>query len=706
MEKRLVALTAAILIVFLSGFTAFASENNSFTRVNNIDGSQTTVVSKAAYSPQIKITAETLGLKNKLEGLTDIYCTDDDKIYVLCSQSSRIIVIREDTTLEKEVLLTGDDGSEVSFDGAKGIYVDSGGNIYIADTNNGRIIIADSSGKVLKELPKPDSPLISDDFIYQPSRIVKDKENYTYVLSEGGYYGALVYSPDYEFMGFYGANTVSATVLDTLGYIWDKLTNNDEKKSVSAKKLPYSFVDLSTDNNGYIVTCTGATEENNGTGQIRKISPVGSNILLYKQSNGDYAASDKYVFPEEKVIRRYNQSRTQNLTAVDVSRDNFIYALDKTYGIIYVFDNECNLINAFGGGLGQGNELGLFVSPESVAVNGDAIWVTDSGNNSVTVFKPTDYGAALKTAQSLYLDGEYEEAVPYWQEVLTFDNGNQLAYKGLAMVEYKAGNYKTALSYAKNSIDLTVYNLAYQALLKEFLSSNFIIILACCIIVVAGICVFTAAVKKQKIPALCNAKVHDYFGVAAHPFKTYENIKYKKTGSLLIAAISLFLFFASTVLKDTASGFLFTKVFKNEYNILNTLAQTVGIVLLWSLMNWLVASLFSGQGRLADVFTITAYALLPLVAYNILYTALSHVLPISGQGFLNAVYVIVLIYTFYLLCIGIMTVHDCNFFKFLLISAVTLFGMFLLVFILFMIIILVQQFGNFIYSIFMEVAYR
>ena len=117
MGKRLVALTAAILIVFLSGFTAFASENNSFTRVNNIDGSQTTVVSKAAYSPQIKITAETLGLKNKLEGLTDIYCTDDDKIYVLCSQDSRIIVIREDTTLEKEILLTGDDGSEVSFDG-------------------------------------------------------------------------------------------------------------------------------------------------------------------------------------------------------------------------------------------------------------------------------------------------------------------------------------------------------------------------------------------------------------------------------------------------------------------------------------------------------------------------------------------------------------------------------------------------------------
>ena len=39
---------------------------------------------------------------------------------------------------------------------------------------------------------------------------------YTYVLSDGSYYGALLYTADNTFSGFYGANKVKGTLTDAL----------------------------------------------------------------------------------------------------------------------------------------------------------------------------------------------------------------------------------------------------------------------------------------------------------------------------------------------------------------------------------------------------------------------------------------------------------------------------------------------------------
>ena len=53
-----------------------------------------------------------------------------------------------------------------------------------------------------------------------------------------------------------------------------------------------------------------------------------------------------------------------------------------------------------------------------------------------------------------------------------------------------------------------------------------------------------------------------------------------------------------------------------------------------------------------------------------------------------------------------MAIHEYDFPKFLLTSVVTCLLIFLVVFIGFILVILLQQFGNFLYSLFMEVVYR
>lgn len=699
--KKLITVTLAAGLL-LSSVVAVNAE--SFTRIEESDATTSNVAARESYTTKLKFTASDFGLEEKFEEISDIYCADNGEIYLLSGASSIITVLNSDYSLKRTVTVKDENGEQIDFAGAQGIYLNEG-SIYLCDTQNNRILVLNSDGVVKDIWEKPESSLIPKGFLFQPTAIQRDKDGYFYVLSFGCYYGALTYSPEGDFIGFYGSNRVKATALDTLSYLWDLITSNDTKKSVSAKTLPYSFVDFSFDSDGYMITCTGATG-GTGTGQISKISPGGSVILFKKDKEGDFKSSESVNFLETEVIKRFNSGRAQNLVAVDVDENGFIYALENTYGLIYVYDDECNLITAFGGGVGKGVKEGTFQNVSALALNGEDILVADSATASVTVFKPTEYGKLLKQAQILYLAGDYDEAQGLWESVLALDRGNQLAYKGLAMASYNDGEYKQALEYAEAGMDYSVYDLAYQQLFKDFVAKNFVWFFLAAILLIAGIVLLIAKIRKRKTPLINNIKVKTALDSVVHPFKAFEDVKYKNLGSLPIAIVITALFYVSKVLEATASGFLFTNVSQRNYNTLFTLAQTVGLLLLWSVVNWLVCTLFEGKGRFKEVFIATSYALIPLVAYTFIRVAVSHFLPLSGLDFMDAVYVIVLIYTFFLLSVAMMQIHEFSFTKFLLTALVTVFGMLLVVFIGFMIVVLLQQFWDFIYSVYTELTFR
>jgi hypothetical protein len=89
---------------------------------------------------------------------------------------------------------------------------------YLVFTENGE------EATFVDEYTLPDSPLIPEGFKYRPVKVVADSRGYVYILSEGSYYGALLYAPATsgtakEFIGFYGANTVTNNILDAIGAV-------------------------------------------------------------------------------------------------------------------------------------------------------------------------------------------------------------------------------------------------------------------------------------------------------------------------------------------------------------------------------------------------------------------------------------------------------------------------------------------------------
>lgn len=704
MFKKISVSFLLVLILLSAVFPVSAAVTDSYTRIQ-APGESEILLSREMYKATETLDSGKLGLNENLDGITDIF-SNDGKVFLLCGDASRLIALNGDYTEAKELTVSDADG-KVDYTGAQGVYFD-GENIYIADTSNSRIIITDLNGNITKILTSPESDLIPSDFLFQPVEVEKDNEGYVYVLSLGCYYGALMYTPEYEFMGFYGANTVETSALDTLSYIWDKIVSTEAKKSVSVKTLPYSFTDFSFDREGYMVTITGAITNNkyagaSTKGQIKKITCNGDNILYKRNINGDSESSSNVNFLESQ---KPEGADVQNFVSVAVNEDGYIYVLDSGNGTIYIYDSECNLMSAFGGGYGSGNQAGVFQKATSITIDGSRLLVADKTTNSVTVFEETDYGKKLFKAQSLYLEGDYEQAKDLWKEILSLNKNCQLAYRGMAMVYYNEGDYKAALNAAKISYDYSVYDMAWQELISNFISRNFIAILVIVVFLFALIFFTVKNVKKRKGNLIKNSELKLMLNVVIHPFESFDDLKYKGLGSVKYAIVLTGAFYVVTFLNIIAGGFLYSNTLLKNYNSLYTLGSTIGLILLWSLCNWLVCSIFSGKGSFKEVYISTCYSLIPLIVFRLIKVILTNFLPLSSSGLITGLETALVMYTFFLLAVAMMKIHEYDFFKFLSTGVVTVFFMILVVFILFMCAILVAQFWSFIVSIYEEVAYR
>lgn len=683
----------------LFGFSAQAAMTPSYTHWETA-GERLTVPAKDMYRPIASYGAGDWGLDEPLEGITDIFCAEDGMTYLLCGGESKLFLLNKDYSLNKEIVVKDADGEEINYEGALGVYRE-GDTLYLCDTVNARIILLDLDGNMKDEIVLPDSDIIPDKFLFQPTELARDADNNLYVLSEGSYYGALVFDTELNFTGFYGANTVEYTVLDFFGYVWDLLTMTDAKRERQIRTLPYAFVSMTSDSNGFLYTTTSSD-----AGQIKMLSPGGTNILKRRGLNGDAVDAASYKFTENKVIKNHKKYMNQRMSVLDVNDNGYIYALESLYGLIYIYDNDCNLLCAFGGGVEQGDELGMFSAATAMSLNGNQIVVGDSKTNRITVFEMTEYGALVQKVQNMYLDGDYEDALPLWEEVLAQDSNSRLAYRGLAKAYYATGDFKKSMEYAEIAYDYVTYDQAYRQVRNNLISDNFVIIFIGLVILAAVVIVFLLYMKKRQTSLFGNIKVRTLMNTFVHPFQTFTDIKYKGYGSLPAAIVIIALFAFSSTIKITGSSFLYRTVDVYNYNSLFTLATTAGLLILWIVANWLACTLMEGKGRMDEIAIVTAYSMIPMIAFNLIYTVLSYALSYEDAAILNGLATVMLIFTGFLLIVAIMTVHEYTFGKFLLSTVITIFFMILIVFVIFMMIIMLQQLFNFINSLYTEVAYR
>lgn len=626
------------------------------------------------------------GTSEEPASLTDMYVWEG-KLYVLDSAQSQVLVLDEKMQILEKKLFYDENKSRILFEQAKGLFVCEDG-IYISDTTRLCVERFDWDGIRNMRYEKPQSPAYDDSISFAVTKIIVDSGKNVYALVDGLYSGAVMFSENGDFLGFYGPNEVEMTVEMLLDQSWKKLLT-DEQKSAMNRFVPIAYTSFDIDEENFVYTCSrNAISEST---RVRKLNPSGKGMwdgkkLLF----GDYIPENQWVS---------GLSNVSQIIDIDIGSDGILKILDASRGRIFLYDTNGTLLGVFGG---KGNQAGTFENPIALESLERYIYVLDEKSSRITRFSSTEYGDILNQALTLYNSGEYEKALPLWKQVIARDNYSKLAYTGTGKALLQQGNYKEALEHFRLGEDRESYSEAFEEYRFQYMRENFTVIATGVLLVM----ILLLAVRKLKKDRKEAAKKTSHWAMLKAPVTTLQDLLYKKQLSAMVATIIVVSWFGLEIVKFFGTGFIFNPNSPADFNIFLPLMSTIILYVLFVVVNWAVSTLTDGKGTLRTIYCSTSYVLLPYLLTQAAVLVLSHVFVLEEQAFLTFILLTGYVWSGILLLIVLTTVHDYTIGKACGNLFLTLFGMLILVFLLFMAIVLFEHVANLFMTIYNELTLR
>jgi len=381
----------------------------------------------------------------------------DKRIYICDSGNNRIVVLevneKGEHVLVNVVTSVMINGTASPLNYPMDIFECRDGILYIADTNNRRVLKLDSNWNHIFTITRPDDESLDEFVEFNPLKLVVDFANRIFVQVRNVNKGLMEFDSRGEFAGYMGANKVQFKMID---YIW-KLISTQAQRERMALFIPTEYNNLCLDSDGFIYV-TNSTGE---VDPVRRLNAMGQDILIrngYEKPIGDIAYGDAGGVT--------GVSRFIDVVAFD--NDSFA-CFDRTRGRIFMYDFQGNLLYAFGG---VGNREGMFLMPAALDRMGYSLYALDSRAAALTRFDLTSYGVKINNALSEYRAGRYEASAEIWEEVLKMNGNYDLAYIGIGRAALRQGNYQKAMKYYELKHFRTGYSKAFQLYRKQWMEEN------------------------------------------------------------------------------------------------------------------------------------------------------------------------------------------------------------------------------------------
>ena len=508
MRKKLFCLLLVFVLVLGStGIAAFAGQPDRAYTYEESGAVPSTNLYKVK-----QIIDETVMGTDQLMEPAELFVDQSDRVFIVDHYKekneygnetgkvlAKVIILNKDYTLFKELREFNYKGetltlAKVSTGGGGVFFRETTQTLYIADTDNNRVLVTDLDGNVSRIYTLPEDVMLEKASGLKPKKIIVDNMGIMYIVSgdaEVSINGALMIDSANNFLGFYGTNKLKQTAAMKLEFMWRKILTAAQNAQTSENYQPVAFTNLFWSEDRFVYGVSPVKD--NVASTVVKLNALGKNVFA---ENIDF-----YTISTD--------SKKTNMQLVDLTVDDegAFTVLDQTTGRLFQYDEYCNLLGIFGG---YGNQKGLFLSPVSIESDSENnLLVLDQKKLTITVMTQTLYGEKIREANNLYNDGRYIESVNYWEEVLLMNPNFTRAYVGMgkaclamdneqAMEMFQTGKYEKAMDFFKKGLNQDGYAEAKAGLRDEIVRANFGLVAAIVILAMIGILGY------DQIKAMCS----------------------------------------------------------------------------------------------------------------------------------------------------------------------------------------------------------
>lgn len=709
--KKIISVLLIALTVVLSLPAAVSAVVPYATYTYSQEGMVLT--SPAAYVPDTVVDSAYMGIPGTLDDPRDLFIGPDSRVYLVDAASSRILVLdRYYKYIYQINSFTNEHGVPDTFSNPSGVFVTED-NIFVCDTDNNRIVMFDTDGNYVKIIPKPVSNLFEEGSIYKPVACAVDEYGRIFVVSSTTYQGIIVMNTDGDFFGFIGAQKVTISALQIL---WRKI-QTQEQRDQSEEYISTEFNNITIDKDNFIYVTTSSIDEAQQQHAIQSKSKSSDYAPVKKlNASGADVMKRNGFYPPSGDVRITNLS-TANITGpskiIDVAcgPEGTWSIIDEKRSKVFTYDDNGTLLFAFGDK--TGTQIGNIDSLEAIVYQGSKILLLDKTNDNIVVFRRTEYADLLIDAIRHDNERKYDLTIDDWTEILKRNNNFDAAYVQIGKSLYRQGKYEESMDYYKSAYDTKNYSKSYREIRKEWANKYFwiipIVIVAVCILL-AKFFGFAAKVNKRTALKVGRKSLKEELlyalHVILHPFDGFWDLKHEKRGSVrsgfVILLITVLVYFYNTIGK----GYIFNPYPSTAFNILGAISAVVAPLLLWTIANWCLTTLFEGEGSMSDIFTACCYCLTPLPLIMLPVTIASNFLSADEGGIITMLQSFAYIWMGLLLFFAMMVTHDYSVGKNVLTCIATIVGMAFIMFIGILFSSLMAKIVSFVTNIVEEINYR
>ena len=194
--------------------------------------------------------------------------------------------------------------------------------------------------------------------------------------------------------------------------------------------------------------------------------------------------------------------------------------------------------------------------------------------------------------------------------------------------------------------------------------------------------------------------------ILCHPLKGFEEFKRYKKGKMSVALVFVVLTILVNILSFQYNGFLINQNNLKDLNSIEQIAYVAGAIIVVTVANWSVTTLFDGKGNMKEIFMMVCYCLYPFIWANGVGIILSNILTEDEMAVHTLVIGLGVVLLCYMFFFGIISIHEYGLVQCLLTILFTIVAALVVLFACLLFFDLFQRMYGFAYTLYREITLR